>query len=197
VVLRYHIPSKSIDPVLSRSTSLIMSCSSVSDGSRPSERIISPSSSLVISPTILNPGQRNPASKNVVMTTTLCLASIFPLSFPVLEGGQGGGGAAGGAESGVAEVVRLTIAVFVLGGSSLLFAPARVVGGGHTKAAKACLYSLICSSVNASVCSRKNFVVSTSLVSASGCSLETHEAVRLAGHTIVLRNLRAMGEGFW
>jgi len=102
------------------------------------------------------------------MTTTPCLAFTFPLPFPALGGGQGGGGVAGGAESGVAEVVKLTIAVFVLGGSSLLFAPARVVGGGHTKAANACLYSLICSSVNSSVCSLKNFVVSTSLVSASG-----------------------------
>jgi len=145
-----------------------MSCSSVSDGSRPSERIISPSSSLVISPTISNPGQRSPASKHAAMTTTLCLVSLFHLPIPAPEGGQGGGGAAGGAEGGVAEVVRLTIAVFVLGGSSLLFAPARVVSGGHTKAANACLYSLICSSVNASVCGHKNFVVSTSLVSASG-----------------------------
>ena len=44
------LPSKSIAPLWSTSTSLIMSCSSESDGFWPSERMMSPSSLAVMLP---------------------------------------------------------------------------------------------------------------------------------------------------
>lgn len=45
-----HLPSKSMAPLWSTSTSLIMSCSSESEGFWPSERMMSPSSLAVMVP---------------------------------------------------------------------------------------------------------------------------------------------------
>lgn len=95
------VPGKSMVPLLSASTSLIMSCSSDSEGFWPRERMTVPSSLVVICPASTRPHQQEVFS-NVRNTSV----NEKIVEYKELYGqGEYEGGVAG---------VRLTIAVLVL-----------------------------------------------------------------------------------
>lgn len=81
-----RIPGKSMVPLLSASTSLIISCNSDSEGFWPSERITVPSSLVVIWPVIAGTHQYCVTNQKGIIST----ANIISRSEPIERWGKRG-----------------------------------------------------------------------------------------------------------
>ena len=76
-----RIPGKSMVPLLSASTSLIMSCNSDSEGFWPSERITVPSSLVVIWPVIAKIHQYHVVKRKSVISTANMISRSEPIEW--------------------------------------------------------------------------------------------------------------------